>query len=140
MLCCANFLHLAIVLGIKVPGRPMISRVISTEVTIDWASRRSNVIEYVIYYGISETDLELCVKPKTEGRSNSYTFSKDKLTSEKSYKFAVAAKTKAGISCLSEFSEDITIPDDTGKSFVQSCGIISYYYNRIVVFIIIIFF
>jgi len=106
----------------------MISRVIGTEVTIDWAPPGSNVIEYVIYYGSSETDLELLVKPKTEGWSNSYTFS-DKLTSNRTYKFAVAAKTNAGISCLSEFSEDITIPDAAGKNFDQFCGKIYYNYH-----------
>jgi len=129
----------------------VIRRVVGTEVTIDWAPPGSNVIEYVIYYGSSETDLELLVKPKTEGRSNSYTFS-DKLTSNRTYKFAVAAKTNAGISCLSEFSEDITIPDAAGKNFDQFCGkiynyhIVSYhigyviYHNDNFGFIIIIIF
>jgi len=114
--------------GTKVPskpGRPVVSKVSDTEVTMTWAPPDSDggckIIKYVVkYYDSSELDLESRVEPKAAGSSTSCTLSKH-LAASKTFKFAVSAKNKYGIGPLSEFSEFIKTPTRGGRNVVLFC-------------------
>jgi len=97
------------------PGRPVVNKVVGRKATIKWAPPDSDggskIIQYVIYYGSADVDLESLSKRKFKERSNSCKFT---LRFDKMYKFAVAAENKAGIGPLSEFSEVIKTPDRAG--------------------------
>jgi len=101
------------------PGRPVINRVDDRRVTIDWtppdSDGGSRIIKYVIHYSFGDMDLESFVRPKIAGRSASCTFSKV-LQCNKMYKFAIAAKNKSGLGPLSEFSEIVKTPNNSGKN------------------------
>ena len=104
------------------PGRPVVSKISDTEVTMTWAPPDSDggckIIKYVVkYYDSSELDLESRVEPKTVGFSTRCTFSK-RLASNKTFNFAVAAENEYGIGPLSELSGFIKTPTRGGRNFI----------------------
>ena len=111
------------------PGCPVVNRVSDWEVTLGWkppdSDGGSQIIQYIIYHGSADVELESFEKPKTAGRSENCTFTKQ-LTFNKTYKFAVAAKNRFGVGPLSEFTECIKTPTRAGKICCLSVFLISF--------------
>ena len=129
-----------ILTGTKVPGkpgRPVVNKVSDREVSMDWvppdSDGGSQIIQYIIYHGSSDLDLESSVKLEIVGRSKLCTFSK-RLTFNKTYKFAVAAKNKRGVGPLSDFSDCIKTPTRGGRHdiFLYGCMITGLLWNVVV--------
>ena len=109
------------------PGVPVVVRVKGTSVSLDWTAPDGNgglrIIGYIIKYGVAGSTADQYDTQEVKQATTTYRLS-GKLQAKTSYRFAVAAKNKAGEGPFSDYSEPIRT--NTGnylrfKSDMQIC-------------------